>query len=231
MEGDSTTPILKSPQSGVIWPPVNGWPSAVIRDPERNYITAACRNVTGPCGSSPSASRDGHRGVGCGIYAYKTVEDLAWDWPLAGLTRFSPMNLLSPPWAQVVWGRVLLWGRVFEHDRGYRAEFARIDSLVAVPTLGFISDEKLADVARFYGVPFEPLTDVSKADLEAAALDRENEIVERINAAYANLGTAMDNLIEAMTRGMTQMVKATVEAIERFNAAYSKDKDEEDEDG
>jgi len=141
------------------------------------------------------------------------------------------MNLLPPPWAQVVWGRVLLWGRVFEHDRGYRAEFARIDSLVSVPNLGFLSDDKLLDVAKFYGVPYEVLTTVSKADLEAAALARENEMVERINAAYTSLGVALDNLVDVMTRGMTQMVKSVADAIERFNATYGKGDDKEDDDG
>ena len=47
----------------------------------------------------------------CGIYAYKTRE---------GLMR----NLSSPIPNQLCMGRVALWGRVMEHEDGWRAEYA-----------------------------------------------------------------------------------------------------------
>lgn len=53
-----------------------------------------------------------HGEFGCGIYAYSTIED-AW----ANLHRISMTRF--------VLGEVQLWGRVWPHEHGYRAEFAK----------------------------------------------------------------------------------------------------------
>jgi hypothetical protein len=75
------------------------------------------------CGSTPS--RSGalidpstayvHAGFGCGFYFYKSLRDLAQD-----------MHPCSGP---IVVGLAKGWGKVYEHERGYRTEFAEIDKL------------------------------------------------------------------------------------------------------
>lgn len=57
----------------------------------------------------------------CGIYAYKTPED-------AKFGENAPANLSS---GRVhVWGEVYLWGRVVEHSKGWRGQFAYPKSFV-----------------------------------------------------------------------------------------------------
>ncbi len=53
----------------------------------------------------------------CGIYAYKKQQDAEW-----GENR--------PETDNHIWGEVWLWGRVVEHETGYRAQYAYPKSLV-----------------------------------------------------------------------------------------------------
>ena len=53
----------------------------------------------------------------CGIYAYKTQQGAEW-----GDNR--------PETDNHIWGEVWLWGRVVEHEKGYRAQYAYPKSLV-----------------------------------------------------------------------------------------------------
>jgi hypothetical protein len=79
-------------------------------------------------------------GCSCGIYALKAP-------------RFGP-------WPGCVGGRVALWGRVIEHDDGYRAEYAYPVSLFRAMTPrppGFPRVATALDaLAAAYGVPIEP---------------------------------------------------------------------------
>jgi len=76
----------------------------------------------------------------CGIYAYRTLDLAARD--------------ASRGWVAtrtVLVARVVLWGRVFPHDDGYRGEWARIEALM---------DDGGGHVelpAALYRVPVEPL--------------------------------------------------------------------------
>lgn len=75
-----------------------------------------CEDVPASPGSSIfGGSPSGHVGYGCGIYAYKN--------PLQMIRHCSRSN-------KHVWGRVLLWGKVFDHKGGYRAEHAQIHSFI-----------------------------------------------------------------------------------------------------
>lgn len=58
----------------------------------------------------------------CGIYAYKTPED-------AKFGENAPRNLGTSSNVDV-WGECYLWGRVIEHSRGWRAQFAYPKSFV-----------------------------------------------------------------------------------------------------
>jgi hypothetical protein len=78
------------------------------------------------------ASTDGNNG----LYAYKTEELLSDNYALGNIfNRF-------------VWGQVYLWGRVIEHEDGYRAEFGYPKVLFYSFLLNYEGIER-------YGVPFE----------------------------------------------------------------------------
>lgn len=97
----------------------------------------------------PGPYREGNYtgGHGCGLYAMK-----------------DPGQLRRSPWVQGahVVGRCELGGRVWEHEFGYRAQYARVTALG--PTLGDLRVSMrhpeearivLVAVARRYGVPLE----------------------------------------------------------------------------
>jgi hypothetical protein len=89
-----------------------------------------------------------HPGADDGIYASKVRPELRW-----------------PPSSRASWpltvGRVLLWGTVFEHAKGYRAENARILSFDGIVSWsGFDTDEALALLrARYFEKPSAPVAD------------------------------------------------------------------------
>jgi hypothetical protein len=71
----------------------------------------------------PGAIVEGDPSSGLGVHAFKTLGDAVGQYGFYGDTRLP-----------VVFGTVSLWGDVIEHEKGYRAEFAAIESLVmAVP--------------------------------------------------------------------------------------------------
>jgi hypothetical protein len=73
---------------------------------------------------------------GCGIYAYKTDEWIEEYRTVTGWTWGEPR----------VWGAVKLWGRIIEHQWGYRAEYAYPHELCT-------NDGPLAaKIATLYGV-------------------------------------------------------------------------------
>jgi hypothetical protein len=101
-----------------------------------------------PCRSSPSDSAEGHLGHGCGIYAYRTLEDAM---------LFGAMG------SGTVLGEVEVWGRVHEHQRGYRAQFARPRRLLWVPgEVPWLAFTALADV---YAVPVAEAPEAARARL------------------------------------------------------------------
>lgn len=82
-------------------------------------------------------------GDGCGIYAYK--EPVAWT-NRAGSTTGT------------VWvvGTVLLWGALFEHEQGYRAEYGQVVELVNTHQLA-------RELARIYKVPLIDLDEYERS--------------------------------------------------------------------
>lgn len=89
-------------------------------------------------------------GCGCGIHALKQID-------AAERRIIEEAQAAVPGWYYVyenymppagrVWGSIKLWGRVVEHDIGYRAEFA-------YPSQLYCQDKALAaTVAALYGVP------------------------------------------------------------------------------
>lgn len=80
----------------------------------------------------------------CGIHAYKTIEqarDRTTD------TAHFRYGFYPSVGVDTVWGSLKLWGRIIEHERGYRAEFA-------YPEVLYCHEEKLSKtIAKVYGVP------------------------------------------------------------------------------
>jgi len=81
-------------------------------------LTAECKKL--PSFFDPTI---GCKGVHCtcGIYAYKTPEE-------AKFGKNAPRNLGTG--STDCWGEVYLWGRVIEHEKGWRAQYAYPKSFV-----------------------------------------------------------------------------------------------------
>ena len=87
---------------------------------------AGARWVTASCPVSGSASHEvPSEGCSCGFYSHKEL-DVAVDH--TGI--FLHLTILGQAPEPVVLGRVLLSGKVIEHDSGYRAERARVAELI-----------------------------------------------------------------------------------------------------
>lgn len=132
----------------------------------------------GRCGfaASPDHIRDGRfmpapvRACDCGVHALKDAKGAAQrliDEVLTARNAFgfylSYYNY-TPPKGRV-WGAVKLWGRVVEHEIGYRAEFA-------YPSALYCQDPALAPiVSALYGVSCE----VQTLDIPAAEKRDEDD--------------------------------------------------------
>lgn len=110
-----------------------------------------------------------HVRCGCGIYASKGVELAASYFDGYGPTFDQP--------AFRVIGRVSLWGRVIEGDRGYRASHA-YPSHLYVPGRSLnggseVSPEEVALALTVYGVPVELLEGLTKRRVTDALVEPE----------------------------------------------------------
>lgn len=95
------------------------------------------------CSESPSRSKLGHHGFGCGIYAYKD--------PCRAAAYHDPARFGSS-----VWGEILMWGNVYEHEHGFRAQFA-IPSAIACMR-GYEFSEVAISLTKIYEVGLIPDT-------------------------------------------------------------------------
>jgi hypothetical protein len=232
--GDEATPILRSPKSGTSWPPVGEWDSKVIRDPDRNFISAKCDERFRPnpnvsCLHCPSPTSANHHGVGCGIYGYKTIGDLAWDFSPPGLSRYDSTG--QSGWHFIVWGKVLLWGSVYEHDHGYRAEFARIEEIVLVRGLSFrIGMDRIKQLAEFYSVPITMMPESTRLEIEDYFIERSVEESQKVATAMQKFGADMTKAFERMVIEMKKFATAfkTV-AAELEKLSQTIDREDEDD--
>jgi len=103
-KGVTHTWIPKQPEVAMCRAQGGGW---MFNDPEQAHVVCDRSGVWSRA-SAPVA------GCTCGIYALKNEADL-WQQFHGGEID--------------VWGSVKLWGRIIEHDTGYRAEFAYPDRL------------------------------------------------------------------------------------------------------
>lgn len=90
----------------------------------------------------PSTNRFFHTGYGCGIYAFKELDGALQQ-------------------HRDVVGEVQMWGRVFEHGVGYRAEIA--EPIKLCWTLDGPERMRAERLAELYGVPCEEIPDTAAA--------------------------------------------------------------------
>jgi hypothetical protein len=99
-------------------PPVsslgNAWEGAGT-----TWVTASCTRFGSAAHEVPS------EGCTCGFYSLKELELV-----VEHAAIFHHMGVMGPGPGRVVLGRILLSGKVIEHDLGYRAERARIAELI-----------------------------------------------------------------------------------------------------
>lgn len=134
-------------------------------------VTAAAETERHEAPSSPSE----HASHCCGIYAYSTPE-AAWE----------NLDTQAGHPEQYVLGEVELYGKVWPHERGWRAEYARPVAFHRLP--GWkptIWGDPLDALARFYDVSVAefPLGEAERAEITKARQDAE------IAAAVASSGS------------------------------------------
>jgi len=110
----------------------------------REKIEARCEQV------DHSEQQAPHLTCTCGIYAYKEKPRLLGD---IRNTYGRALARLAPPVSglRLVYGEINLWGKVIEHEDGYRAQFGYPKRLWCTPAI-----EPLAGwIGYIYGVPCE----------------------------------------------------------------------------
>jgi len=125
VDEDHAGPMLRSVVYGQLWP-------------SREPVRMEC--YSGGC----LGARWQTQPHSCGIHAFKERHDAAAFPAMWEARRFSPSELPR----QCIVGQVSLWGRVIEHERGYRGE-------IAYPYALLLSDAQrhlAASLARRYGV-------------------------------------------------------------------------------
>ena len=115
------------------------------------WVTASCPRFRSPTHEVPS------EGCSCGFYSHKEL-DLAVDH--AGIFHLMTMQGQGPD--QVVLGRILLSGKVIEHEWGYRAERARIAELI--PFRG--TERSIMVLAHRLGVGMAPAVEPTSLEEE-----------------------------------------------------------------
>ncbi len=149
------------------------------------------------CSTVPSPPSIEHGGHGCGIYGVRFPELLR---------HFA----LDP---RAVIGRVRLWGRVYPHEHGYRAEYAQIAALYATPTPPGAAQPDprtaaeeasvLARIAEVYGVAVATFP-------EPTGTTDEREAIEYVQERVAEQRRRLQEL-----RQLSEGVSSQLEGLKR----------------
>jgi len=144
VEWQGTLPVLGSLFRSTVWPPTGPLRATCEKRPG-SLVEWFRRRFRRPIESHSVPDWN----CECGVYG---LADLKHDESL----EISPQFYQRGPLDRVVRvvGVAQLWGRVVQHEHGYRAEYARPLTLLAVPPLTRIRDaERLLDaVARRYAI-------------------------------------------------------------------------------
>jgi hypothetical protein len=138
----------------------------------------------------------------CGIYGFSTAEALAWNYPLRGMHVGRPA-IQGYESIQMVWAKVLMWGDVWPHAEGWRAQYARVEHLVYIAGTGASSLEHLSWVADSYGI--DVVTE------RAERLQEINSYIER-RRVESTLSQGAD-LLKACVVGIGRMARAYFRAL------------------
>lgn len=126
---------LSSTYNGQVWP---------LRGPAE----ATCRLCTRLGYAVPAWTCGIGIGRGCGLYAWDTPELVIRNHGRLNTSRWYFGPLAARVWC---WGVVEGWGRIVDHDLGFRAQYMRPVALAPM----YPTDEgALARVAATYEVPF-----------------------------------------------------------------------------
>ena len=147
---DGNAPVLQSLHRSTIWP--TGGPLQATCEQRPASLAAWIRSkLTRSHQTHPSPAWQ----CACGIYALRHLE----DGELPDISPGACARWMRGLGVQVL-GGVLLWGRVIQHEKGFRAKYARPMSLARdVPRTGLSRSveseiEALFDaVAKRYGIP------------------------------------------------------------------------------
>jgi len=126
---------------------------------------------------------------GEGVYAFKTPKLLKEELPSSCHDDDDTAALgrkMGSEWTSHAYGRVLLWGRIVEHDNGYRAQYAKVLSLEGGPC----GRAKLAELCRVYGLPEPPKPPKRRRNRFRVALAAANGL-----AALLNFSTIPANVL------------------------------------
>jgi len=126
--------------------PMNGWEGAGA-----SWVTASCALHGSLTHEVPSET------CSCGFYSLKEL-----DHAVALATPFRLMSIPGRRVDQVVLGRILLSGKVIEHDAGYRAERARVAELI--PFRG--AERSVMVLAHRLGVGMGPAVEPTSVEEE-----------------------------------------------------------------
>jgi hypothetical protein len=121
VDGDRLFSVGRHPLSDVSCPSGSAWRGRIEWPVDR--LTAL------PCSAGPAPTL----GCSCGVYATRALKDPGRAWRNC------------PRYERHVIGAVALWGRVVEHEWGYRAQHARPVALLE----GYGAER----IAETYGVP------------------------------------------------------------------------------
>jgi hypothetical protein len=163
--------------------PIDGGPLQAQCDPVyySNGPTAPMRPHQAP--SHPGMTEHGEHG--CGIYAYATWED-AWR-------NFSTQSQgVSSVWGDpspriLVYGEVQLWGTVWPHEHGYRAEYAKPSCLYIMgdEELTVVGKSMVEMLGEAYGVPVVDCPmGKEERDEKAEARRKEANMIGYSNAVH-----------------------------------------------
>jgi hypothetical protein len=135
-----------------VWQP--GEPLKAVHE-DRDVFGSNAEKIP-PCTDAPCAPHIPLMRPGCGIYAYKQPEELAGD-------RYIHM-------VRGVIGTVYLWGRIYEHVYGYRAQYAYPASFIE----GCECD--IEPLAETYHIPVDKENQLWKSACHNASSSRNRSI-------------------------------------------------------
>lgn len=158
---------LVSGYPGVKWLPQTPL-RAVHQDRVDMYYRHSIQSIQA-CTDAPCEHYDPGYGYGCGIYGYKTLNSLVQ----------SGIELRD---SHLVFGEVSLWGRIYEHERGYRAQYAYPKRFIALVN----TRELIEQLSQHYHVPVTYEEDSWKLDslFENLSLNRSHYQYRPIPTSY-----------------------------------------------